>query len=492
MEGVFALPDEVRELLGDRLAEDAEELVLARRVSAEGRTRAYVGRAQRDRGRPARRGRGAAVVLRPARAPQADARVGPARDPGRVRGARAGGAPRAPTASSTAASERCSRAWPSCASAPARATASWTCSSGSSRRSTAPSRARRRRPRWRAERARLRHVEALRSSAAAGRRRAGRRRRGRRRRVAGAGVGGGRAGVRRRRGRGARRAGGPRPRALARGRGPRARAAPLRRGHRCGARPAGRGRGAAGAAGPAQAQARRHDRRGARARRRLPRAARRAGGRRGGDRGHRARARGAAGRAGRRRPRRCARRAARPRASLADAVRERLAALAMDGAEFTAALSPRERRLRADRRRRGRVPDRAQPGRAGGPAARDGVGRRALAGDARADGRRRPRPARRRWSSTRSTPGIGGQTARAVGEQLRALAAGPPGHLHHAPAADRVAGRPPLHDRQGHLGRDRPHDRHRAAQGATSSARSSGCSAPTARTRPPAATQKSC
>jgi DNA repair protein RecN (Recombination protein N) len=43
VEGVFALPDEVRETLGDRLAEDAEELVLARRVSAEGRTRAYVG-----------------------------------------------------------------------------------------------------------------------------------------------------------------------------------------------------------------------------------------------------------------------------------------------------------------------------------------------------------------------------------------------------------------------------------------------------------------
>jgi len=43
VEGVFALPDEVRELLGDKLAADAEELVLARRVSAEGRTRAYVG-----------------------------------------------------------------------------------------------------------------------------------------------------------------------------------------------------------------------------------------------------------------------------------------------------------------------------------------------------------------------------------------------------------------------------------------------------------------
>jgi DNA repair protein RecN (Recombination protein N) len=43
VEGVFALPDVVREALGERLAEDAEELVLARRVSAEGRTRAYLG-----------------------------------------------------------------------------------------------------------------------------------------------------------------------------------------------------------------------------------------------------------------------------------------------------------------------------------------------------------------------------------------------------------------------------------------------------------------
>ena len=43
VEGVFALPDELREELGDRLPEDAEEVVLARRVSAEGRTRAYLG-----------------------------------------------------------------------------------------------------------------------------------------------------------------------------------------------------------------------------------------------------------------------------------------------------------------------------------------------------------------------------------------------------------------------------------------------------------------
>jgi DNA repair protein RecN (Recombination protein N) len=43
VEGIFSLSDELRALLGDRIAEDAEELVLARRVSAEGRTRAYLG-----------------------------------------------------------------------------------------------------------------------------------------------------------------------------------------------------------------------------------------------------------------------------------------------------------------------------------------------------------------------------------------------------------------------------------------------------------------
>jgi len=42
VEGAFALPDALREALGERLPEGAEEVVLARRVSAEGRTRAYL------------------------------------------------------------------------------------------------------------------------------------------------------------------------------------------------------------------------------------------------------------------------------------------------------------------------------------------------------------------------------------------------------------------------------------------------------------------
>jgi DNA repair protein RecN (Recombination protein N) len=42
VEGVFDLPAGLRSLLGEKVAPDAEELVLSRRVSAEGRTRAYM------------------------------------------------------------------------------------------------------------------------------------------------------------------------------------------------------------------------------------------------------------------------------------------------------------------------------------------------------------------------------------------------------------------------------------------------------------------
>jgi DNA repair protein RecN (Recombination protein N) len=43
VEGVFDLPDALRQQLGERLSADAAELVLARRVGADGRTRAYLG-----------------------------------------------------------------------------------------------------------------------------------------------------------------------------------------------------------------------------------------------------------------------------------------------------------------------------------------------------------------------------------------------------------------------------------------------------------------
>jgi DNA repair protein RecN (Recombination protein N) len=42
VEGVFDLSDRVREALGDRIADDAAEIVLARRVGSDGRTRAYL------------------------------------------------------------------------------------------------------------------------------------------------------------------------------------------------------------------------------------------------------------------------------------------------------------------------------------------------------------------------------------------------------------------------------------------------------------------
>jgi DNA repair protein RecN (Recombination protein N) len=43
VEGTFDLPGDLREQLGERIAADAQELTLARRVGADGRTRAYVG-----------------------------------------------------------------------------------------------------------------------------------------------------------------------------------------------------------------------------------------------------------------------------------------------------------------------------------------------------------------------------------------------------------------------------------------------------------------
>ena len=110
-----------------------------------------------------------------------------------------------------------------------------------------------------------------------------------------------------------------------------------------------------------------------------------------------ARGRGAARRPARRR-----------RPVLAEGVRERLAELAMEGAAFEVALSPRPS-AGPTGDDDGRVPDRAEPRGARGAAARDRVRRRALPGHARAHGRggRRRRRARRRRrcsSSTRSTP----------------------------------------------------------------------------------------
>ena len=54
VEGVFALPPALREQLAERLPADADELVIARRVGADGRTRALLG------------GRTASLAARPA------------------------------------------------------------------------------------------------------------------------------------------------------------------------------------------------------------------------------------------------------------------------------------------------------------------------------------------------------------------------------------------------------------------------------------------
>ena len=43
VEGIFDLPEPLREQLGERLSADAQEIVLARRVGSDGRTRAYLG-----------------------------------------------------------------------------------------------------------------------------------------------------------------------------------------------------------------------------------------------------------------------------------------------------------------------------------------------------------------------------------------------------------------------------------------------------------------
>ena len=361
VEGVFALPDAVREALGDRLAEDAEELVLARRVSAEGRTRAYLG------GRSATaadlRDAGAALLsfygqhehrkltLASAQLEILDGFAGP-EQAARREAYRRGLSPRAGAVRAPGGAARARRrARPR--AGPARVGA------GGDRRGRR--RARRRRRALEAERGRLRHVEALRAAAAGG---------------AGAldgGEEGGAALALAAAAQALEAAGGvdaeldalaARARALAleaedllhelhryaEG----VEAAPgrldeveerlalldrLKRKHG--------GTIAAVLAHAAACRARRDELVGAEEA--IEAAEARAGG-------------------GARRARRARRRAARPPASaagaaLAEAVRERLAALAMEGAEFTAALDA-ARGFGPDGRRRGRVPDRAQPRRA--------------------------------------------------------------------------------------------------------------------------------
>ncbi len=191
------------------------------------------------------------------------------------------------------------------------------------------------------------------------------------------------------------------------------------------------GGGAAGAVRAAGAQARRRDRRGARARPALPRACapscrtptRRSSRSR---RSCRRRSRDATSS----RPQlSSARHKAAPK--LAEAVCERLVELAMPDARFEIDLAPRARRLRAPRRRLDRDDDRRQRRRRARAAARGRLRGRALARHAGAAERRRRRRRRRRYEAQSELlvfdeidAGIGGHTARAVGEHLRALAEG--------------------------------------------------------------------
>ena len=88
--------------------------------------------------------------------------------------------------------------------------------------------------------------------------------------------------------------------------------------------------------------------------------------------------------------------------------------------------------------------------------------------------------------------GIGGQTARAVGEKLRKLAHGAPGRVHHPPAADRVPRRAALLDRQG-AGRRRSRGHASSGWRATPWSRScAGCWARTPRTAARAGTPRNC
>ena len=88
--------------------------------------------------------------------------------------------------------------------------------------------------------------------------------------------------------------------------------------------------------------------------------------------------------------------------------------------------------------------------------------------------------------------GIGGQTARAVGEQLRELAEGRQVLcITHLPQIASLADRhfTIVKDASGETG---AHDGHRARRAAPSSASSCACSAPTRPTWRPAVTRKSC
>ena len=462
VEGVFSMPPGLEPELAERLPDGAEEIVLARRVWPDGRTRAYVCGRSATRRRPARAGPAAAGLLRPARAPQADAGRRAAGDPRRSLRRRAAGAAGADGGASTSGPGG------------SRSACSELRGVGRSPRPGAgPGRLRARGDRGRlAHRARRRSRADARARAPAPSRDPAPRR-GRRRAEAIApevGHGGRRAGGRRRRSSSSRPPAWIPPSAplaerlqalrfeaedlagelkrLPRRHRGRARVGwrRSRSGWRC-SRAWQRKHGGSIAEVLAHAERCRAPARRAGERRR------RAGGGRGRAGRRRAeleRARRRADRAPARGRRRAGRRGPRPAGRAGDArcrVRGRAA--------------PAGGRLRAARRGLGRVLDRAQRRAAGRSAARGRLGRRALAGDAGAAERRPRRRDAGRGRRARPQPllvfdeidaGIGGHTARAVGEHLRELAQRAADPVHHPPAAGGGARRAALHDRQGQRG----------------------------------------
>ena len=171
VEGVFELPagllDEPQFAdLRERVGEDLDEIVLARRVS-EKRTTAFVqGRSATAADLQALGGRLVAFFGHTStggsRSRRRSSSCSTASAGGRT--STCGRRSRPPTRGSA----RSSAGWPSCVSAPARATATWTCWPSRSRRSSRSARTRRRRPTLAAERARLRELDGLLAAAGAG------------------------------------------------------------------------------------------------------------------------------------------------------------------------------------------------------------------------------------------------------------------------------------------------------------------------------------
>ena len=124
-------------------------------------------------------------------------------------------------------------------------------------------------------------------------------------------------------------------------------------------------------------------------------------------------------------PKRSAHARAGGRAALAEAVLERARRAGDGGRRLRGRARAARGAARATGAERVEFVIAPNPGVAAGAAARDRLGRRALARDARADERRRPA---RRAAATlvfdEVDAGIGGQTARVVGEKLRGLADG--------------------------------------------------------------------